>query len=646
MNAIPQTWAGYQANGNPSLLECAFQASGESLAIVENGVILFANQALANLFGYHDPRQLAEHPLAEFVPGSRACTRHTPEPRKIENAACGYSSCEFQGVRRDSSSVNLQSACATFRHADRSLLVINFHDVTQRERRRVTRASDQRFQAIFDAAAIGIVQCTIAGRVLESNPAIARLLGYTRAELRDRQLPDFLHPDDFSPGMNWFHEMGAGNRNSYQTELRYIAKDRTAGWARLTASLVRGPDQAPEFVIAMLEDVTESKQAEQRLRESQKMEAIGRLVGGVAHDFNNLLTGIMLYCDLLRAGLENSHLRHHADEIRVASEHGAALIQQLLAIARQQVVEPQILSLNTTITGMQNLLERLIGEDIKITTQLAPDLLSVKMDPAQAQQIVLNLVLNARDAMPDGGEILLATRNRAIDSDDAKQKSICAELKVSDTGCGMDSETRLRLFEPFFTTKSPGRGNGLGLATVHSIVKQDGGSIDVESAPGAGTQVTICLPGLNQHGTPEQAALVCPQKEWPSGHGTVLLVEDDPAVRGSMHHILTQEGYVVLQARNANEALLACRNYSGRIDLLISDIVLPGMGGHQVAQRVRKLRPHIHVLFTSGYNREAIARNDRAKVLFFRKPFTGAALLKRVSEVLNEPQSLKEEATT
>jgi CheY-like chemotaxis protein len=295
---------------------------------------------------------------------------------------------------------------------------------------------------------------------------------------------------------------------------------------------------------------------------------------------------------------------------------------------------------------MQNLLERLIGEDIKITTQLAPDLLSVKMDPAQAQQIVLNLVLNARDAMPDGGEILLATRNRAIDSDDAKQKCVSAELKVSDTGCGMDSETRLRLFEPFFTTKSPGRGNGLGLATVHSIVKQDGGSIDVESAPGAGTQVTICLPGLNPHGTPEQAALVCPQKEWPSGHGTVLLVEDDSAVRESMHHILTQEGYVVLQARNANEALLACRNYSGRIDLLISDIVLPGMGGHQVAQRVRKLRPHIRVLFTSGYNREAIARNDRAKVLFFRKPFTGAALLKRVSEVLNEPQSLKEEATT
>jgi PAS domain S-box-containing protein len=453
MNAIPQTWAGYQATGNPSLLECAFQASGESLAIVENGVILFANQALANLLGYHDPRQLAEHPLAESVPGSRACTRHAPEPRKTEKAACGYCSCEFKGVRRDGSFVNLQSTCATFCHSDRSLLVINFYDITQRERRRVTRASDQRFQAIFDAAAIGIVQCTIAGRVLESNPAIARLLGYTRAELRDRQLPDFLHPDDFSHGMNWFTEMGAGNRNSYQTELRYIAKDRTAGWARLTASLVRGPDQAPEFVIAMLEDVTESKQAEQRLRESQKMEAIGRLVGGVAHDFNNLLTGIMLYCDLLRAGLENSHLRHHADEIRVASEHGAALIQQLLAIARQQVVEPQILSLNTTITGMQNLLERLIGEDIKITTQLAPDLLSVKMDPAQAQQIILNLVLNARDAMPDGGEILLATRNRATDSDDAKQKCICAELKGATPAAGWIAKLVCGCLNPFSRRK-------------------------------------------------------------------------------------------------------------------------------------------------------------------------------------------------
>ena len=641
MNAISQTWAGQQTAVD-LLFELALDASPESLVVVENGIIVFANPAFATLFGFRDRSKLQGHALAEMVPGTRVCTRHLTGTLTAENSACGYPSCEFNGLHQDGSLLKVQTSCANFSHAGRSFLVINFHDITQQERRRVARTSDQRFQAIFDAAAIGIVQCTTAGRVVESNPAIGRLLGYTRAELRDHHLYDFLHPDDFSAvGPTSLQELAAGKRDSYQTELRYIPRDRAARWARLTASLVRGPDHAPEFVIVMLEDVTESKRAEQRLREAEKMEAIGRLVGGVAHDFNNLLTGIMLYCDLLRSGLENNHLRHHADEIRIASEHGAALIQQLLAIARQQVVEPQILCLNSIVNGMKNLLQRLIGEDIKIVTHLSPELLPVKIDPAQAQQIVLNLVLNARDAMPDGGEIVISTRNRPME--DAKGKRTYAEMKVIDTGCGMDSETRARLFEPFFTTKSPGRGNGLGLATVHSIVKQDGGSIDVESAPGAGTHVTICLPALRSE--PNSEVVTVPQDHWPGGNGTVLLVEDDSAVRDSMHHILTHEGYVVLQARNASEALTECRNYSGEIHLLISDIVLPGMGGHQVAQRVRKLRPRIRVLFTSGYNREAIARSDRAKVLFFRKPFTGAALLKRVSEVLNEPQPSKDEAT-
>jgi two-component system cell cycle sensor histidine kinase/response regulator CckA len=641
MNAISQTWTGNQAGVDAFLLELALDASPEGLLVVENGLIVFANPAFATLLAFQEKGELNGHALAEIVPGTRACTRHLAV-LTTEKSACGYPSCEFEITRRDGSCLKVQTSCANFSHGGRSLLVINFHDISQHERRRVARSSDQLFKAIFDAAAIGIVQCTIVGRVLESNPAIARLLGYTRAELRDRHLHDFVLPEDFPRCATAFQELAAGERDSCQAELRYITKDRATGWARFTASLVRGPDQAPEFVIVMLEDVTESKQAEQRLREAQKMEAIGRLVGGVAHDFNNLLTGIMLYCDLLRSGLEDNHLRHHADEIRVASEHGAALIQQLLAIARQQVVEPQILSLNTIVTGMQNLLQRLIGEDIKITTHLASNLLPVKIDPAQAQQIVLNLVLNARDAMPDGGEIVVSTRNCQIAS--ANDKRMYAELKVIDTGCGMDSETRARLFEPFFTTKSPGRGNGLGLATVNSIVKQDGGSIDVESASGAGTQVTICLPGLPA--AQSFHPVTSPQEHWSRGNATVLLVEDDSAVRRSMHHILSHEGYVVLQARNATEALTECRNYSGDIHLLISDIVLPGMGGHQVAQRVRKLRPHIRVLFTSGYNREAIARSDRARVLFFRKPFTGAALLKRVCEVLNEPQSWKDEATT
>ena len=611
--------------------------------MVENGVIVLANRAFATMFGYQKAVQVQEHALAEFVPGSRACTRHTTQLGPGSGISCGYPGCEFSGMRRDGSTVNVQASCSAFQDGERGLAIIHLHDISLGERRRVVRASDKRFQAIFDAAATGIIQCATDGRVLESNPAMERLLGYSRAELRDLHFRDFVHPEDLAADLNLFQELAEGTRDSYQMELRYLAKNKSTGWARLTASLVRGPDRAPEFVIGMLEDVTESKRAEQQLRESQKMEAIGRLVGGVAHDFNNLLTGIMLYCDLLRAGLEDNRLRHHAEEIHIASQHGAALIQQLLAVARQQVVEPQILSINATIASMQNLLQRLIGEDIEIVTDLSSDLWPVRMDPAQAQQIVLNLVLNARDAMPEGGQITLATRNGASDPEN-KQKETphLIELKVTDTGCGMDRETRSRLFEPFFTTKGPGRGNGLGLATVHSIVKQDGGSISVESAPGMGTKMTICLPALSGDAPPDQPV---PSGAIEKGSETVLLVEDNSAVRESMRRILTQDGYFVIEAANASEALVACRNHPGDIDLLISDIVLPGMGGHQVAQRVRKLRPGVRVLFTSGYNREAIAKADRAKVLFFRKPFTGDALLKRVREVLNGPDthSLKPE---
>ena len=635
MSAVPQRWR-TQGDQDSGLLSPALDACAESLVLAENGIILRANSAFATMFGYQDGAEVHGHSLAEFIPGARVCTRQLADPVPEHKSVCGYPGCEFEGMRRDGTKVSVQACCSDFQVGERALKMINLHDISHGERRRLMRSSDQRFHAIFDAAAIGIIQCTTAGRVLESNPAMQRLLGYTRAELRDLHLRDFVHPEDLAADLDLFQELAEGKHDSYRIELRYLAKGKRTGWARITASLVRGPDRTPESVICMLEDVTECKQAERRLRESQKMEAIGRLVGGVAHDFNNLLTGIMLYCDLLRSGLEDDRLRHHAEEIHTATEHGAALIQQLLAIARQQVVEPRVLSLNTVISEMQNLLQRLIGEDIEIVTELAGNLWPVRMDPAQTQQIVLNLVLNARDAMPEGGQITLSTRNAVSNSKTQKRDSAhLIELKVTDTGCGMDTETRSRLFEPFFTTKGPGHGNGLGLATVYTIVKQADGAIDVESSPGRGTQVTIHLPGLRVD-TPEQVLPIRATGEAnQTVNETVLLVEDDPAVRESMSHVLSNEGYQVVQARNASEALIACRNHPGEIELLISDLVLPGMGGHQVAQRVRQLRPKVRVLFTSGYNREAIAKADRSKVLYFRKPFTGDALLRRVREVLD-----------
>jgi PAS domain S-box-containing protein len=626
LSAIPKNWEEVSPPSLASLSVLALENCPESLVVVENGKILFANRSFTNLFGYEQPSEIQGRSLSEFVPGSRACTSHSRERKSKKGSRCGYPACEFTATRADGAPIRLQASCSEFHADDRELLAISLHDIGQGERRRVVRASDKRFQAMFDAAALGILQCTIDGRILESNPAIQQLLGHKREELRNLHLRDFVHPADMSVQMSLLSELASGVRDSYRTELRYLSKNNSSGWARLTGSLVRGPEQRPEFVIAMFEDVTENKRAEHQLREAQKMEAIGRLVGGVAHDFNNLLTGIMLYCDLLRAGLENNRLRHHAEEIRVASEHGAALIQQLLAVARQQVVEPQILSLNAIILQAQNLLQRLIGENIQIVTELAGDLWLVRMDPAQVQQIVLNLVLNARDAMPDGGQILLTTRNHPSHSDQGDS----IELKVSDNGCGMNRETLSRLFEPFFTTKGPGRGNGLGLATVHNIVKQDGGSIGVESSPGKGTQVTIYLPRII--GTAVSSGK--PETSVTKANQTILLVEDNSAVLESMFRILTEAGYTVVEAANAGDAFVACRNHPGEIHLLISDVVLPGIGGHQVAQRVRQLRPGVKVLFISGYHREAISSPEQQEILYFRKPFNGSALLKRINEVL------------
>jgi PAS domain S-box-containing protein len=637
MSAIAQFKIKGDVTVDPLLVQAAVGACPESLAIVESGRVLYANRAFARTFGYQHGSEVVGRALADFVPEGRACTQLSSQGRGRETEKeCGYPACEFTSRWRDGTPIRVESSCASFRVGDRTLLIISARDITQGERRRVVRESDKRFRAMFDAAAIGIVQCTTDGLVVESNPAVERMLGYSHAELRGMHFREFTHPDDIALDLGLFQEMVAGKRDSYQIEVRYIRKDRSSGWVRLTVSLVRGPDGNPEFTIGMVEDITERKQAEQQLREAQKMEAIGRLVGGVAHDFNNLLTGIMLYCDLLLSGLErSSRLRHHVDEIRIAGEQGGALIQQLLAVARQQVVKPRVLSLNEVVAEMRNLLSRLIGENIELVSELAPDLWCVRMDPAQAQQIILNLVLNARDAMPEGGRVTLKTRNcpEPQEGESEGPATPCIELRVTDTGCGMDAETLSHLFEPFFTTKQTWRGNGLGLATVHGIVTRDGGTIEVRSAVGKGTRVIIRLPRVQEEFEPApRISLGTPALE---GHETVLLVEDDSAVRRSAHRVLSQCGYNVLQASNGAEALKLCRDRSVHIDVLVVDIVMPGMSGREVARRLRQTRPSLPTLYISGYNQTEAIPESKTMVLF-RKPFTGSALAQKLREVLDQ----------
>ncbi|MBZ5705080.1 MAG: PAS domain S-box protein [Acidobacteriia bacterium] len=639
MSAIAQFDARGEGLADLALLSAAVAACPESLAVIESGRILYANRAFAQMFGYHYRAEVEGRALSDFVPPGRACTRLSPQTADASpESECGYPACEFTSTRPDGTRIRVQSCCASFRAEDRTLLILSARDISHGERRRLVRESDKRFRAIFDAAAMGIVQCTTEGRVVETNPAVERMLGYTHAELRGMHFRDFTYPDDLAGDVELFEEMVSGKRDYYQIEIRYLRKDGGSGWVRLTVSLVRGPDGNPEFTIGMVEDITERKQAEQQLREAQKMEAIGRLVGGVAHDFNNLLTGIMLYCDLLLAGLDpNGRLRHHVEEIRMAGEHGGALIQQLLAVARQQVVEPRVLSLNQVISGMRNLLSRLIGENIELVTDLSADLWSAKMDPAQVQQIILNLVLNARDAMPDGGRVTLQTLNctEPNQSGDLQDRDLtpCIELMVTDTGCGMDAGTRSHLFEPFFTTKQTGRGNGLGLATVHGIVKQSGGTIAVESELGQGTRVVICLPRVPAECETTPIALSTSALK---GHETVLLVEDDSAVRNAARRVLTQCGYCVLEAANGTEALKVCHNHPGNIDVLVVDLVMPGMSGREVARRLRLARPNLRALYMSGYN-QTERNSDPETIVLFRKPFTGSALAQKLREVLEQP---------
>jgi len=494
--------------------------------------------------------------------------------------------------------------------------------------------NDKRYQAIFHAAAMGIAQCTIDGHVADSNAALERLLGYTHEELRGMHFRDFIHPDDVGIDTVLFQEMVAGKRESYEIELRYIRKDRALRWVRQTVSLVRGFDGRPEFAIGMTEDVTERKRTEQQLRDAQKMEAIGRLVGGVAHDFNNLLTGIMLYCDLLMNGLEKgSRLRHHAEEIHTASQHGATLIQQLLAVARQQVVEPRVLNLNEIVSEMTNLLAHLIGEHIELVTELADDLKKVRLDPAQVKQIVMNLVLNARDAMAEGGRITLNTAHRKMQivTEGNVREAECVMLTVKDTGCGMDAETRSRIFEPFFTTKAAGEGYGLGLATVYSIVKQNGGAIEVESEPGRGTQVSIFFPRSEEENVQEPSL-----QRAATGHETVLLVDDNPQVRRSVCRLLSDQGYRVLEAANGASALALFESSKAQVDLLLVDLAMPGMSGREVARRLKKLRSNLKVLFVTGFRSpQQREQAEEEPIELFQKPFDGRALIRKVREVLD-----------
>ncbi len=468
-------------------------------------------------------------------------------------------------------------------------------------------------------------------------------LGYTVAEtLGADWWMGHIHPDDVD-------NIKEGTRrdlfaNGFTAhEYRFQHRDGSYRWVRSEIRLLRDAAGKPMEAVGSWSDITERKSLEEQYRQAQKMEAVGRLAGGVAHDFNNLLTVIMGYSDIYLAKLgPEDPLRMPLTEIRKAGERAAALTRQLLAFSRKQVLMPVVLDLGTIIADMAKMLPRLIGEDVALTVIAGPDLWQTKADPGQMEQVVMNIIVNARDAMPQGGRLLLETRNVELDARYAMNHGEAKPgeyvlLAISDTGCGMDASVKARIFEPFFTTKGPTKGTGLGLATVFGIVKQSGGHIEVYSEVGQGTTFKIYLP-RDKSGEPI-ATLHRTKEPVRGGKESILLVEDENGVRALAKAVLQKYGYTVLDAPNGGDALLICETHATPIDLMITDVVMPNFSGRQLAERLALRQPTMKVLFMSGYTDDAIVHHGvlESGMPFLQKPFAPEALARKVREVLDAP---------
>jgi two-component system cell cycle sensor histidine kinase/response regulator CckA len=472
--------------------------------------------------------------------------------------------------------------------------------------------SEQRFRTMFDSAPIGMVVRDLDGAVVSANRAMQSMLGSDATNLP----PHELHA-----------ELAAGRRELYEYDGVLTAEDGHVVSARVAVALVRDAGQRAQFAIEMVQDVSQRKLLEDQLRQAQKMEAIGRLAGGVAHDFNNLLTAIMGYADLVlnQVGEGQAGMKEDIGEIRKAADRAHGLTRQLLAFGRKQILEPQVLNLNDVVGDMDTMLRRLIGENITVVTAYGSKLAAVEADPGQLHQVIVNLVVNSRDEMPDGGTLTISTENVTL-TDPAGQ---FVALTIRDTGHGMDAETKERLFEPFFTRKAVGKGTGLGLATVDGIVSQSGGFIHVESEPCLGAVFTVYLPAVDEEAN---AIPLAPPEPARRGSETILLVEDEEMVRTLVQRMLQGAGYRVLIAANGHDALTLAE--AATFDLVLTDVVMPHMSGSELMSR---LDPRIPVLFISGYTAELVEQHNvlNSGMNLLQKPFTAVELTRKIRELLD-----------
>jgi len=522
------------------------------------------------------------------------------------------------------------------------LTFVSQHVATAIEHKRheqALRASEARYRSLVQSAVYGIYRSTLEGQFLDANPALISMLGYdSAAEVRalDPKTDIYVGEEDRLRLRREYERHSCLDN----LEVKWKRKDGKAITVRLSGRAVdqEGKDEVLEIIA---EDVTERRILEDQFRQAQKMEAVGRLAGGVAHDFNNLLMVISGYTYVLlnQLGIADPR-RQKAEAIQEATQRAATLTRQLLAFGRKQVLELKVIDLNAVVADISKLLRPLIGEDIEVVVTRDPKLGHTKADPGQVEQVIMNLAVNARDAMPSGGKLIIETRNAELDDNYQRAHASVKPgryvmLAVSDTGCGMDAETQLRIFEPFFTTKEKGKGTGLGLSTVYGIVKQSGGYVFAYSELGRGTTFKVYLPRVDEaaaQGVPERQTRLSVR-----GSESILLVEDEESVRELIAEALKAQGYNVLMAGNGHEALALAAPVNCHIDLMITDVVMPGMSGRELAQRMAGSRPGMRVLYLSGYTEDAIVHHGVLDpgTAFLQKPFSLDALACKVREVLD-----------
>jgi len=602
--------------------------------------VAFANRSFRNKFGESRGRHCYEYCFGQTGP-CKFCEAFevlkTGKPHHWEVAA------------RDGSVIDVYDF--PFTDIDGSPMILEMDiDITERKRaEEALRESEERYRNILETIEEGYFEVDIAGNFTFFNDSLSRLLGYSRDEMmgmNNRQYTDEENTPKLYQAFNRVYRTGEPTK---AFDWGIIRKDGTKRYIESSVSLIKNISGQPIGFRGVVRDITERKkveealrQTEEQLRQSQKMEGIGRLAGGIAHDFNNLLTVIKGYSQLSLSSVEQGHpLKRNLENVQSAADRAADLTRQLLAFSRRQVLDMKVLNLNTVLKNLDKMLHRIIGEDVELVNLLAEDLGRVKADTGQIEQVIMNIAVNARDAMPNGGKLTIETANVELDEEYARAHIAVTPgryvmLSFSDTGVGMTREIKDRVFEPFFTTKETGKGTGLGLSTVYGIVKQSGGNIWVYSELGKGTTFKIYLPRMDEPSEEIKEKVV--EEKILRGDETVLVVEDEEVVRKLAVRILGEQGYKVLEASQGIDAFLICGEHDGPIHLLLTDVVMPKMSGRELANSIISLRPGIKVLYMSGYTDNAIVHHGILieGMNYIQKPFTLESLARKVREVLDK----------